>query len=119
MNIIGLDIGTTTLSAVLLQENAPSPIARRTVAHSAFLPAAPYEKIQDAEKIAATEEAVREINPAISVKRTQFGAFDPAWLEAIIPQADIDGAIHKADITLQKACLHISAEMSAEKLRVI
>jgi len=75
--------------------------------------------LADEEKIAATEEAVREINPAISVKRTQFGAFDPAWLEAIIPQADIDGAIHKADITLQKACLHISAEMSAEKLRAM
>ena len=53
MSIIGLDIGTTTLSAVLLEENSPSPIARRTVSHGAFLPAAPYEKIQDAEKIAA------------------------------------------------------------------
>lgn len=53
MSIIGLDIGTTTLSAVLLEENNPSPIARRTVSHGAFLPAAPYEKIQDTEKIAA------------------------------------------------------------------
>ena len=53
MNIIGLDIGTTTLSAVLLDGQTRLPLARRTVAHGAFLPSAPYEKIQDAEKIAA------------------------------------------------------------------
>ena len=53
MSIIGLDIGTTTLSAVLLDEQTQTLLARRTVAHGAFLPAAPYEKIQDAEKIAA------------------------------------------------------------------
>ena len=75
MNIIGLDIGTTTLSAVLLQENAPSPIARRTVAHGAFLPAAPYEKIQDAEKIAALSLEIidslrREYGPVSAIGLT-------------------------------------------------
>ncbi len=51
MSIIGLDIGTTTLSAVVLQEETLCPLSRRTLAHGAFLPAAPCEKIQDAEKI--------------------------------------------------------------------
>ena len=53
MSVIGLDIGTTTLSAVLLDEETQTLLARRTVPHGAFLPSEPHEKIQDAEKIAA------------------------------------------------------------------
>ena len=52
MSILGLDVGTTTLSAVLLDESSLRPLARRTLAHSAFLPGEPYEKIQDPERIA-------------------------------------------------------------------
>ena len=53
MSVIGLDIGTTTLSAVLLDEQTRALLARRTIPHRAFLPSEPHEKIQDAEKIAA------------------------------------------------------------------
>ncbi len=52
MSILGLDVGTTTLSAVLLDESSLRPLARRTLAHSAFLSGEPYEKIQDPERIA-------------------------------------------------------------------
>jgi len=51
MSIIGLDIGTTTLSAVVMEEASCHPLDRRTIAHNAFLPGAPYEKIQDASLI--------------------------------------------------------------------
>ncbi len=75
--------------------------------------------LADEAKIAATEAAVRQINPAIAIRRTQFGAFESAWLEEIVPQADVDGAIHKADITLQKACLHICGETPLEQMRAM
>ena len=51
MSVIGLDIGTTTLSAVVMEENTRRLLEKRTVAHNAFLPGAPYEKIQDAARI--------------------------------------------------------------------
>ncbi len=51
MSIIGLDIGTTTLSAVVLEEGTHRPLHRETLPHGAFLPAQPHEKIQDAGKI--------------------------------------------------------------------
>lgn len=51
MSIIGLDIGTTTLSAVVLEEGTHRSLHRETLPHGAFLPAQPHEKIQDAEKI--------------------------------------------------------------------
>lgn len=51
MSIIGLDIGTTTLSAVVLDGESLRPVDRQTVAHGAFLPGQDYEKIQDANLI--------------------------------------------------------------------
>ncbi|MBQ2955559.1 MAG: hypothetical protein IJE08_03770 [Clostridia bacterium] len=47
MSIIGLDIGTTTLSAVVRDEKTGLLIDRRTVPHGAFLPGLPFERIQD------------------------------------------------------------------------
>ncbi len=51
MSIIGLDVGTTTLSAVVLDSRTLRPLDRRTVAHGAFLRGESYEKIQDPERI--------------------------------------------------------------------
>jgi len=51
MSIIGLDIGTTTLSAVVIEEKTHRLLEARAIEHSAFLPGAPYEKIQDAFRI--------------------------------------------------------------------
>lgn len=53
MNVIGLDIGTTTLSAVLMAGDEPEPRMTLTREHHAFLPGKPWERIQDAEKIAS------------------------------------------------------------------
>jgi len=51
MSIIGLDIGTTTLSAVVLDGGTLRPIDRRTAVHGAFLTGSDYERIQDANLI--------------------------------------------------------------------
>lgn len=51
MSIIGLDIGTTTLSAVALDEKTLRPLEKHTLAHHAFLPSEPYARIQDADRL--------------------------------------------------------------------
>lgn len=51
MSIIGLDIGTTTLSAVALDENTRLPLRRLTQPNDSFLPGRPWEKIQDPRRI--------------------------------------------------------------------
>jgi len=52
MHILGIDIGTTTISIVLLDEESGALIARETVSHGAFIDdGCPVGKVQDPEKI--------------------------------------------------------------------
>ena len=63
MNIMGIDIGTTTISIVLMNKETGTLLARETVNHQSFLPGeVPEEKIQDADRIlAVTIEKVNDL----------------------------------------------------------
>ena len=63
MRTIGLDIGTTTLSAVVLEMPTRRPLASRTQKSVGFLTSVnPWEKLQDAEEIRRRATAmVREL----------------------------------------------------------
>ena len=66
---VGLDIGTTTISAVVVDTQNGSLLARKTVKSDADMPSEnPLEKTQDASKI---EKKVREI---LEVFLTEFPA---------------------------------------------
>lgn len=58
MKIMGIDIGTTTVSVVLIDTENGKLLARETVEHRSFLPGRPEQKIQDPERI---YEIVREL----------------------------------------------------------
>ncbi len=51
MNVLGIDIGTTTLCALLADSLNGSVIASATVANDTFLRGMPFEKLQDPDKI--------------------------------------------------------------------
>lgn len=52
MNLIGIDIGTTTISLVLIEKETGKLIAKDTITHKSFLSTKiPEMKIQDPEKI--------------------------------------------------------------------
>ena len=57
MKALGLDIGTTSISAVVFEDSA-GVLAVRTVKNDSFLAGAPWERIQDPQKIRATAMAV-------------------------------------------------------------
>lgn len=63
-----------------------------------------------------TVRQINEINPAIAMRQTSFGAFDAAWLALIVPQVVVEETNLGADITLQKACITISAAMTSAQL---
>ena len=69
------------------------------------------------EQIEHTEALLREINPGIIVQRTTFGAFQPQWLEAICPEPALEEAFQNADITLQKACVIFSPDITPVQLK--
>ncbi|MBQ8954428.1 MAG: hypothetical protein IJ048_09960, partial [Clostridia bacterium] len=59
MNIIGIDIGTTTLSAVVLEANTRAAIHSETLPGAPFLPAPKgWERMQDAEETARRARAL-------------------------------------------------------------
>lgn len=62
MNIMGIDIGTTSISFVLVDETTRKLLAQKTVNHHSFLTGAfPEEKIQDPERLWMLVEAgIRE-----------------------------------------------------------
>lgn len=68
------------------------------------------------EQIAQAAVRVRELNPTATVRQTQFGAFDKAWLADIRPVVAVEEETHGADVTLQKACLTLSPAMRIEQL---
>lgn len=52
MNVMGIDIGTTSISMTLMDEETGDLTARKTIDHRSFLPGeAPDEKIQDPQRI--------------------------------------------------------------------
>lgn len=54
MKVIGIDIGTTTVSAVVLEpdgHDGQKLLTSRTIANGSFLKGADWERIQDAEKL--------------------------------------------------------------------
>ena len=61
MMVLGLDIGTTTISAVVVQDG--KVLAVKTLKNGAFLPGRPvWEKAQDVQAItAAAQQAVAEL----------------------------------------------------------
>ncbi len=61
MNLIGLDIGTTSISAAVLDAEKRTALKTYTAANDSFLPAQnPWERIQDPEAIIRTVEALLE-----------------------------------------------------------
>ena len=63
MRILGIDIGTTTITALLLDEKSGALIDTATLKTDSFIPSAMhYEKIQDPEVIIETvKKAIDEI----------------------------------------------------------
>ncbi|MEG1270477.1 MAG: CobW family GTP-binding protein [Ruthenibacterium sp.] len=61
-------------------------------------------------------QLIREINPAIAIQKTIYGAFDAAWLPLIVPQVAVEESDFGADITLQKASISIAQTMSIAQL---
>ena len=51
MKLMGIDIGTTTVSVVMADAETGNLLARETVEHRSFLPGRPEQKIQDPEQI--------------------------------------------------------------------
>lgn len=61
MKVIGIDIGTTTVSAVVLEPDGHGGqklLTSRTIANGSFLKGADRERIQDAEKLTDKAKAV-------------------------------------------------------------
>ena len=64
MRILGIDIGTTTISVLMIDGDSGEAIGNRTIAHHAFLEGhIPASKIQDPQKmLEITKTAVRELS---------------------------------------------------------
>lgn len=60
---------------------------------------------------------ILEANPAAAVFATRYGRMDPDWLRALRPVPGGEEACGAPDITLQKACLAVSASMDSASLR--
>jgi len=69
MNILGIDIGTTTITALLLNEKSGDVTARATLKNDAFIESdLAFEKIQDPETIIETvKKAVTEITDGSNI----------------------------------------------------
>ncbi|MEG1381437.1 MAG: CobW family GTP-binding protein [Ruthenibacterium sp.] len=68
------------------------------------------------EALENTKRLILEINPAIAIQTTTFGAFDAAWMPLICPQAAVEESDFGADITLQKASVTIADTMNCTQL---
>lgn len=66
MNVMGIDIGTTSISLVLVDGKTRRLLTQKTVEHRAFLPGGfPEEKIQDPKRLwTLVEECIRELTDA-------------------------------------------------------
>lgn len=75
MRAMGIDIGTTTVSVILLDSESGELLGSRTISHKAFIEGKlPVNRVQDAEKLySLTENAARELS-------TEFGKPDSIGL---------------------------------------
>ena len=64
MRAMGIDIGTTTVSVILLDSDSGELLGSRTISHQAFINGKlPVNRVQDAEKLySLTEKAARELS---------------------------------------------------------
>ena len=64
MRAMGIDIGTTTVSVILLDSESGELFGSRTISHQAFMDGKlPVNRVQDAEKLySLTEKAARELS---------------------------------------------------------
>ena len=64
MRAMGIDIGTTTVSVILLDSESGELFGSRTISHQAFMEGKlPVNRVQDAEKLySLTEKAARELS---------------------------------------------------------
>ena len=69
------------------------------------------------EQMENVKNLLLEINPGIKIRETSFGKFDAQWAELIQPQPPLDEALASQDITLQKACVTFSREISPVQLK--
>lgn len=73
------------------------------------------------QQLVETRARVLAVNPAITLRETQYGRFEAEWLVDIQPQAAVsiggDGMAHGADITLQKASITLAPAMQLAQLR--
>lgn len=51
MKIVGVDIGTTTISMVVVEKDSLEAVEKYTIPNNCFLPGQPWERIQDAQEI--------------------------------------------------------------------
>ena len=66
---------------------------------------------------AQAEALILRANPAAHIRRTQFGRFEPEWLSLLTPNVDVDAALDRPDITLQKTVLRVSPAMPLTALQ--
>ncbi len=67
------------------------------------------------DQLKETCDLVRELSLAATLCQTVQGEFSPEWLQLIVPQPDFAPESHSPDITLQKACLSVSPDMTPEQ----
>lgn len=61
MKIIGIDIGTTTISAVVMDSDNLAVVYKRTIKNDSFLPTQqPWARIQNVHKIIASAKTMLE-----------------------------------------------------------
>jgi len=68
------------------------------------------------EQVESIKSLLLEINPGIKVRETSFGKCSPEWLDLIQSQPP-DEALASQDITLQKACVTFSSEITPTQLQ--
>ena len=88
MNILGIDIGTTTVTALVLDTETKNVIKNCTLANDTFIDGKAFEKLQDANKIIdIVKKAVTTVTDGIKIDAVgvarQF-LVDPEWITKMI-----------------------------------
>ncbi len=68
MNILGIDIGTTTVTALVLNTDSKTVQKSCTLKNDSFIDGKPFEKLQDPEKIISTvKDAVKDVIEGVNI----------------------------------------------------
>ena len=68
MNILGIDIGTTTITALILDTCSNSVIACKTLKNDSFIEGRDFEKLQDPQTILDTvKSAVADVTESLEI----------------------------------------------------